>query len=87
MALITSAAVDPIAVIGNLRLRVLNVTSVADTNTYVAVEFNTVLGAWLQPEVGMTSSPGIALSGTGNRTLTFAMSATITAGKLFILGF
>lgn len=87
MAAASLTAVDPIVVSGNLRMRILTVTSIADTNTYSAVEFSQVIGAWLQPEVALTSSPGVALSGTGNKTLTFAVSATITAGKLFIIGF
>jgi hypothetical protein len=86
MAAASVTALDPIVVTGNIRLRTYNVTSVADTNTFAVIEFSTVIGAWLQPEVALTSMPGIALSGAGNKTLTFAMSATITAGKLFILG-
>lgn len=44
-------------------------------------------GAWIQP-VGkaQTAHVGIALSGTGNGTLTFAMDVANLNGRVFIIG-
>lgn len=85
MAAATLTLVDPVTVLGNVRERIYSIGSIADTNTLTVTEFSQVLGAWIEPEVsGITH--GIALSGNGNTTLTFAMSGTITAGKLFIRG-
>ena len=86
MAAATLTLLNPVNVIGGVRLHVYNVGSIADTNTLTVTNLSFVLGAWLQPEVQLTSSPGIALSAGAGTTLTFSMSATITAGKLFVLG-
>jgi len=85
MAAITATLVDPIVVQGNIRLRILNASAIANTNTYDASkEFTTVLGAWLEPTTAQTH--GIALSGAGNTTLTFATGGAV-AGRVFIWGY
>lgn len=76
----------PLVVTGNIRLRVYRINAaVADADTAAIVEFNTVIGALFVPATA--AGCGIALSGAGNRTLTFKLTAGVTNGLLFVWGF
>lgn len=85
MAALTLVPVNPIAVIGNLRRRTYTIAgTIADGDTVVITEFSAVLDAAFTPATA--AGAGIAFSGVGNRTLTFKMTASATAGRLVVVG-
>jgi phage gp45-like len=86
MAALTFVPQNPINVCGNTRERVYTIaTTVADADTFTVTEFTSVLHAVFVPATNVTGN--VALSGTGNRTLTFKMSASATSGgRLFVKG-
>lgn len=87
MATLTLIPVEPIAVIGNLRRRTYSITSSINAgDTATIIEFSYVMTADF---IGATpGDASVALSGVGNRTLTFNMLevADITGGQLTITG-
>lgn len=76
--------------VGQLSLFVLNfiTATLDDTDTIdVSSLLTSVIGAWIQCTTkNNTSAPGIAMSGTGNTTLTVGSAVNGLAYQVFVIG-
>lgn len=80
--------IRPIVAEGSIKERVYRISgAIANNDTVTIVEFNTVIFATLTAGSAGATVPGLTLSGTGNRTITFKLSANVTDGLLLVKGF
>lgn len=76
----------PLVVDGSIKFRAYRIAAaVADGDTATIVEFNTVIAALFIPATA--AGAGMALSGNGNKTLTFKLTVGATNGLLLVWGF
>jgi hypothetical protein len=77
----------PLVADGSMKERCYRVTSAINTgDTFTVVEFNTVVYAFLIPSgAAAATAPNVTLSGVGNKTLTFNLSASLNVGTLLVV--